>query len=129
MGKMAVPVTDADSAQGVAHEEAYMRAARPVGCVAFLPHPSKLLPKVTTLPQPQAGLQACCMVTATCCSVRLLCDNTCCGMTCVFVSTRMMLHDVFSADDITHFLIARSQQTGACCTVADIGLMLGLRSD
>ncbi|KAL3148346.1 hypothetical protein ABBQ38_013803 [Trebouxia sp. C0009 RCD-2024] len=51
LGKMAVPVTDADSAQGVAHEEAYMRAARPVGCVAFLPHPSKLLPKMAPIEQ------------------------------------------------------------------------------
>lgn len=48
LGKMAVPVTDVESAQGGGHEEGYMRAARPVGCVAFLPHPSKLLPKVTT---------------------------------------------------------------------------------
>ena len=47
LGKMAVPVTDVDSAGEGAHdEEGYMRAARPVGCVAFLPHPSKMLPKV-----------------------------------------------------------------------------------
>ena len=50
LGKMAVPVTDVDSAgEGEHEEEGYMRAARPVGCVAFLPHPSKLLPKVTPL--------------------------------------------------------------------------------
>ena len=47
LGKMAVPVTDVESAvEGEGEEEGYMRAARPVGCVAFLPHPSKLLPQV-----------------------------------------------------------------------------------
>ena len=47
LGKMAVPVTDVNSAgEDALEEEGYMRAARPVGCVAFLPHPSKLLPKV-----------------------------------------------------------------------------------
>ena len=47
LGKMAVPVTDAqDAGEGEGCEEGYMRAARPVGCVAFLPHPSKLLPQV-----------------------------------------------------------------------------------
>ena len=61
LGKMAVPVTDLDSVtQGEQGEEGYMRAARPVGCVAFLPHPSKLLPKVIT--QVYTCLKACCMV-------------------------------------------------------------------
>ena len=49
LGKMAVPVTDVETAvEGEGTEEGYMRAARPVGCVAFLPHPSKLLPQVTS---------------------------------------------------------------------------------
>lgn len=47
LGKMAVPVTDDDQAEATgATEEGYMRAARPIGCVAFLPHPSNLLPQV-----------------------------------------------------------------------------------
>ena len=50
LGKMAVPVTDVNSdGEDANGEEGYMRAARPVGCVAFLPHPSKLLPKVNCL--------------------------------------------------------------------------------
>lgn len=46
LGKMAVPVKvkDVDPA-----DEKYMRSARPVGCVALLPHPSKLLPQVMPL--------------------------------------------------------------------------------
>ena len=47
LGKMAVPVTDDDQAEVTgASEEGYMRSARPIGCVAFLPHPSNLLPQV-----------------------------------------------------------------------------------
>ncbi len=51
LGKMAVPVTDdvEDTAESGTTAEGYMRAARPVGCVAFLPHPSNLLPQVHLL--------------------------------------------------------------------------------
>lgn len=53
LGKMAVPVTDDDQAEATGTtEEGYMRAARPIGCVAFLPHPSNLLPQVHQLPHP-----------------------------------------------------------------------------
>lgn len=51
LGKMAVPVADLNAVvEGEGTEEGYMRAARPVGCVAFLPHPSKLLPQVISTP-------------------------------------------------------------------------------
>ena len=47
LGKMAVPVTnDEEAAETAPAADGYMRAARPVGCVAFLPHPSNLLPQV-----------------------------------------------------------------------------------
>ncbi|DBA73916.1 hypothetical protein WJX79_008469 [Trebouxia sp. C0005] len=50
LGKMAVPVTDDDQAEATgATEEGYMRAARPIGCVAFLPHPSNLLPQIAPI--------------------------------------------------------------------------------
>lgn len=53
LGKMAVPVTDDDQAEATGTtEEGYMRAARPIGCVAFLPHPSNLLPQVHQPPHP-----------------------------------------------------------------------------
>lgn len=50
LGKMAVPVKVIDSKDMDASDQEYMRSARPVGCVALLPHPSKLLPQVGFLP-------------------------------------------------------------------------------
>ena len=46
LGKMAVPVKVIDSKDVDPADKEYMRSARPVGCVALLPHPSKLLPQV-----------------------------------------------------------------------------------
>lgn len=50
LGKMAVPVTnDEEAAETAPAADGYMRAARPVGCVAFLPHPSNLLPQIAPI--------------------------------------------------------------------------------
>lgn len=51
LGKMAVPVKVIDSKDVDPADKEYMRSARPVGCVALLPHPSKLLPQVAPIEQ------------------------------------------------------------------------------
>lgn len=70
LGKMAVPVKVIDSKDVDPADKEYMRSARPVGCVALLPHPSKLLPQV------------CCAVlccAAVCCAI---CCAVCCAVIC-----------------------------------------------
>ena len=66
LGKMAVPVTnDEEAAETAPAADGYMRAARPVGCVAFLPHPSNLLPQVASVcflpPDLLASCQCACL--------------------------------------------------------------------
>ena len=64
LGKMAVPVTADDAEEGATTAEGYMRAARPVGCVALLPHPSNLLPKVL---DPMSTYNECQSLGSRCC--------------------------------------------------------------